>query len=285
MALGFWHILDRASCSHAPSGRVACVLHKACITARSYGPTTKVCSALSSRTGNQAEYRRLSVCLGSQKSIPAAVLFYLREFDVVGLLLISLGFCLFLLPFNIYSLQPNGWQSPLVISTIVIGPVLIGAFVFWEVRFASPRFLPLQFLSNRTLLGACMTSAALFFSYTCWVSYFASFVMVVNDVTLQSATYISNIYGFGGTFFQLFLGWFLRKVCRFRAITLYFAIPLHMLGLGLMIHFRQPGQHIGYIVMCQVLISLAGCIVTLNTTIAAMACKWPYSYHMAINCC
>ena len=45
-----------------------------------------------------------------------SIKYYLIEFDVAGLLLICAGLALFLLPFSLYSYQPNGWQSPMVID-------------------------------------------------------------------------------------------------------------------------------------------------------------------------
>lgn len=44
-----------------------------------------------------------------------------------------------------------------------------------------------------------------------------------------------------------------------------------MLGAGLMIHFRQPDQYVGYIVMCQIFIAFAGGAIVITEQIAAMA--------------
>ncbi|KAL2402603.1 MFS siderochrome iron transporter 1 [Exophiala dermatitidis] len=60
------------------------------------------------------------------------VMYYAREFDVIGLLLISAGMALFLLSFSLYSYQRATWQSALIICFIVIGGLLIIAFAPWE---------------------------------------------------------------------------------------------------------------------------------------------------------
>ncbi|KAF8310307.1 MFS general substrate transporter [Clavulina sp. PMI_390] len=168
-------------------------------------------------------------------------------------------------------MQKEGWGSPLIISLLVIGVALIVIFVIWEKSFAPITCIPYPILRDPTVVGACILSAVLFFSYYCWASYFASFLMVVNNLSVQDATYVSNVYGVGGTFFSLVVGWFLHRTGRFKAVTLWFAIPLHCLGLGLMIHFRQPDQNIGYIVMCQLFVACAGGIIEITGGIAVMA--------------
>ncbi|KAJ4228200.1 hypothetical protein NW759_004280 [Fusarium solani] len=53
---------------------------------------------------------------------------YAREFDAVGLLLITAGIALFLLPFNIYSYQKEQWKAPIIICFFIFGGLLIIAF-------------------------------------------------------------------------------------------------------------------------------------------------------------
>ena len=48
-------------------------------------------------------------------------------------------------------------------------------------------------------------------------------------------------------------------------------MPLTILGVGLMIVFRQPGVNFGYIVMCQIFIALAGVALVTCEQMAAMA--------------
>lgn len=46
---------------------------------------------------------------------------YAVEFDLVGLLLISAGLALFLLPFSLYQRQANGWRSAMIFCMIIFG--------------------------------------------------------------------------------------------------------------------------------------------------------------------
>lgn len=194
---------------------------------------------------------------------------YLREFDVIGLLLFSSGASLFLLSFNLYLLQSAGWRSPLIIAFIVVGALLIVVAVLWEIYAAPVTFIPYQLFGNRTVAGSAIVSTILFFSYYLWASYFSSFLLVVNNLNVQKATYVTN--GFGGAVFNIAIGWYISRVGRFKALTLFFAIPLCILGLGLMVYFRRANQHIGYIVMCQIFICCGSTIATQTTTLATMS--------------
>ncbi|MCJ1283550.1 hypothetical protein MMC26_002880 [Xylographa opegraphella] len=196
---------------------------------------------------------------------------YCREFDAVGLLLLSAGLALFLLPFNIYTMQEQGWRAPLIICLLVFGIMLIIMFILWERFFAPVTFIPYTLLLDRTVLGACVLSATLFISYYCWASLFSSFLMVVNNLSITEASYVSNIYSVGNTLWALVVGWLIRQTGRYKPVCLWFAIPLHIFGIGLMINFRQPDSNIGYIVMCQIFVSFAGGTIIICDQIAVMA--------------
>lgn len=183
---------------------------------------------------------------------------YFVEFDAFGVLLLSGGLALFLLPFSITSYQANGWRSSMIICMIVFGGLLIIAFGLYE-RFLSPKcFLPFHLLTDRTVLGACCLAAILFVSFFIWNSFFTSFLQVVQNLSITHAGYIESIYSVGACFWWLVVGVAIRYTGRFKWVALYFGVPLHILAVGLLIHFRQPNANIGYIIMCQIFLAFAG---------------------------
>lgn len=198
-------------------------------------------------------------------------LYYCREFDAVGLLLLTAGLALFLLPFNLYTLQPLGWQSPLIICLLVFGLVLIIVFALWEKFFAPVTFIPFSLLLDRNMVGACVLGTVLFISYYCWTSFFSSFLQVVNNLSVTEASYVVQIYGLGSSISAIATGLAIRYTGRFKAITLYVAIPTYTLFMGLMVYFRQPYMNIGYIIMCQIFISIAAGGIIITPQIAAMS--------------
>ncbi|KAI5292213.1 hypothetical protein KEM55_008000, partial [Ascosphaera atra] len=58
---------------------------------------------------------------------------------------------------------------------------------------------------------------------------------------------------------------------RVKWAPVYFGIPLSALGTGLMIHFRKPGENIGYLAMCQIFIAFGGGACVTAEQVAVMA--------------
>lgn len=82
---------------------------------------------------------------------------------------------------------------------------------------------------------------------------------------------MGNVYSIGSCFWALVVGAAIRYTGRFKWVALYFGLPITILGVALMIHFRQPNQDIGYIILCQVFIALGGGALVICEQIAAMA--------------
>ncbi|KAF2801820.1 siderophore iron transporter mirB [Mytilinidion resinicola] len=200
-----------------------------------------------------------------------SVKYYFIQFDAIGLLLITGGLALFLLPFSLYSYQKEGWRSALVICMIIFGGLLIIAFALYEKFLAPVKFMPFELMMDRTVLGACLLSGTIFVSFYVWDSYFSSFLQVVNNLTVTEASYVVNIYSIGSCFFALIVGVVIRWTGKFKWLALYFGVPLTILGVALMIAFRQPNVNIGYIVMCQIFIAFAGGTLVICEQIAVMA--------------
>lgn len=196
---------------------------------------------------------------------------YVREFDAPGLLLLTVGLAFILLPINIYRLQPDGWGSPLIITMIVLGVVAIIAFVIWEKYLTPVTFIPYELILDRTIFGACVLAGILLISIYCWSSYFISWLQVALGLDIRNASYIAQIYGLGAVFWCIVMGFFIRYTGRYKAPTLYFAVPGSILGLSLMIYFRQPNVHVGWIIMCQIIMCFTGGTIFVCVPVAIMA--------------
>ncbi|GLA30902.1 siderophore iron transporter mirB [Aspergillus phoenicis ATCC 13157] len=198
------------------------------------------------------------------------VWFYFIEFDIVGVLLFSTGLCVFFLPFDISSYAPDGWASGYIIAMIVVGVVMLVIFCLYEWFIAPVPLFKFGFLFNRTVIGACLLDATYQLSYYCWDNYFTSFLQVVNDLTVAEAGYVSDTFDVVSGVLLLFVGWLISKTGRFKWL-LYISVPLYIFAQGLMIYFRRPNQSVGYLVMCQIFISIGGSIFIIIEQLAILA--------------
>ncbi|KAK2745570.1 hypothetical protein FQN57_003695 [Myotisia sp. PD_48] len=194
-----------------------------------------------------------------------SIVHYAKEFDLVGMILAVAAFSLILLPLNLVTYQQSQWKSPVILAMLAIGVSCVPAFVVWEKFGARNCFIPFRVLSDKMVVGACLLTATL-----CWDVYFLSYLQVVQGQSIRNAGYIANIFSLGGCIWAIVIGGYIRVTGRFKTVAIL-AIPLQMLGVGLMIHFRQPGSSIGHVIMCQVLIAISGGTLVICEQLAIMA--------------
>lgn len=186
------------------------------------------------------------------------------------MILLAGGLTIFLLPFTLATSSPNGWSSDYIIAMIVVGFVLLISFGLYEVYLSPVPFLKHEFLTDRTVLGACLFDATYMISYYCWNSYFTSFLQVVCDLGVAEAGYVNSTFEVVSGVLLFFVGYLVRRTGRYKWLF-YIGVPLYTLGLGLMIYFRRPNVHIGYIVMCEIFISMGGSVFILLFQVAVLA--------------
>ena len=164
---------------------------------------------------------------------------------------------------------------------LVVGVVLLIAFGVHERFFTRKSFIPFRYLTDRTVLGSCLLAATSFISFYCWDLYFSSYLQVVHDLSIADAGYVGNIYNIGASFFAVVVGLLVRITGRFKWLALC-AVPLQILGTGLMIYFRQPQWGIGYVIMCQIFIAFAGGTLEICQQMAIMAAVGPENVAVAL---
>lgn len=153
---------------------------------------------------------------------------------------------------------------------LVVGFVLLFVFIIWETFVAPKPLFSLGFLYNRTVIGACLLDATYQLCYYCWNGYFTSFLQVVNDLTVAEAGYVGNTFDVVSGVLLLIVGVLIRKTGRFKWL-LWIAVPLYIFAQGLMIYFRRPSQSVGYLVMCQIFISIGGSAFIIVEQLAILA--------------
>jgi hypothetical protein len=217
-------------------------------------------------------------------SFPQKVMFYAKEFDVIGLLILATGLSLFLLAFNIYSYQVNQWKSPLIICFLVFGLLLIICFGLWEKYFAPVTFIPWPLLKNRTVIFTYTMACTLYIGWYTWNSYFYSLMIVNYNQPVLYATYLNNVYTMGSCFICLVYGVALLYYGKLKWYSLFWGVPLTMLGVGLMLAFRQADVNIGYIVMCLIFIAFGGGVLVTSEQTTLMAVSKQQDFPALLAC-
>lgn len=207
----------------------------------------------------------------TNRTLMQKVIFYLTEFDVVGVLLLATGLSLLLLGVTLWFFQSQQWRSPMIICFIIFGGLLVIAFVLYE-RFLAPvTFMPWSLICNRTVFFTCIMAASTFTGFFIWNAFFLSMLVAVWHQSVTNATYITNITLVGTSFGSILVGLALMAGARLKYLALCLGMPLVLLGTGLLYHFNEPSSKIGYIVMTQIFMSLGSGVVVLSEQLTVMA--------------
>lgn len=187
-----------------------------------------------------------------------SVVFYIKEFDVVGLLILATGLSLLLLALSIYSYQEDGWKSPLIICFLIFGPLLVIGFGLYEMYLAPVTFLSYELMTNPTVVWTNIMAATLYVSQFICSAYVYSMLIVVFHQSITKATYINSIYGVGSSFWTIILGVMLRYYGRIKVYTIALGIPFFILGQGMMTAFKPGFTPVALMIVCKILIAFGG---------------------------
>ena len=221
---------------------------------------------------NKRKAKKLGVLtepVGSGRSALESFKYYIVEFDIMGVFLVSAGLALLLLPFSLAASAPEGWRTGYIIAMLVLGVILLLAFGVTQ-RIVPKPFMPYRLLVSRTVMGACLIDFTWQIAYYCWAGYYSSYLQVVYDLSVSEAGYITAIYDVVSGVWLLPVGYLIRRTGRFKWL-LVVGMPLYAIGEGLMIRFRAPGYSIGWQVFCQILIAFGGSMFTIGEQVAVLA--------------
>ncbi|KAJ3464739.1 hypothetical protein MRS44_009525 [Fusarium solani] len=218
----------------------------------------------------RAEEKGYYVKEKSNRTVWESIKYWVIELDLAGMIIIVAGFSLLLLPFSLAGYQEHKWKEPSVIAMLVIGCLCIIAFPFFEKYIAPKSFIPFELFKNRTVLAACLLGGNMWISFYCYKLQFSSYLQVVYNLSVSKAGYITNIYNIVSCGWGVPVGILMRLTDRYKWLAMAM-LPLQILMTGLMIKFRMPDTHVGYVIMCEVLGSVAGGTFVMIEQIAVMA--------------
>ncbi|KXG46759.1 Major facilitator superfamily domain, general substrate transporter [Penicillium griseofulvum] len=221
---------------------------------------------------NQRKAKKMGLLAPSRGPLTlSTVKQYCIDVDLIGIILLAGGMALFLLPFSLWSYQKDLWRSAMIICMIIFGGILLIVFAIYERFWAPVTFIPFNLLMDRTVFFGGLMFIFEFMNSMIWGSYFSSMLQVVWGLDVTEASYVSAIYRVGSCLFCLLVGFLIRWTGRFKWLAVYFSFPLMILGVGLMIKFRQPDAGIGYICMTQIFVAFAGGTTVICGELAMMA--------------
>jgi len=226
----------------------------------------------------RAKKMGLSVPHTTLKGGPVKVLGNLwRDLDVGGILLLTAGFSLILIPCTIANTTGGGWDNPDMIALVTVGAICLVIFPFWEMasKFSKQHGLtglkatilnnlspfplvPLYLFKSRTFSAGCILAFFYFMAFYLSVQpYFYSYLLVVRGLEIQPSSYILNIFNQSATVSSIIVSLLIKFTNRYKWFVVI-GTGLYMLGMGLMMHYRTEEAPLSAIIGTQILIGFGG---------------------------
>lgn len=158
------------------------------------------------------------------------------ELDVIGILLLTAGLAMTLIPLTLAGGLSTRWEDAGILTPLIIGFLMFPIFVLWEVKTATP-MLPFHLLKDRTV-WACLGISCMFpFAFMVHGNYLFTLLLVSYNFTVEGATRVASLYSFCATVVGSLLGIVVIKVRRLKEFILA-GILLWFVGGGLIYHYR-----------------------------------------------
>ncbi|CAK7272820.1 hypothetical protein SEPCBS119000_005323 [Sporothrix epigloea] len=210
-----------------------------------------------------------------ERTFMQSIWHYVVEFDFIGAFLMGASFLAMMLPFTLHGNINTPYSSPKFIVPLIIGVLLFPVFVLWECYGLPSKtgkyYIRWELLKNRTIFGACMLGGIAFFNSFAWGSYFYFYIMVVYNYSATRTAYATLANGFVATAVQIVLGLWIRRSKHFKAVCLWFGVPVSIIGAAMLVKFRSSDYSIGLNILAQVFIGLGWGTLLLGYELAAYA--------------
>ncbi|PQE14923.1 siderophore iron transporter mirC protein [Rutstroemia sp. NJR-2017a WRK4] len=195
------------------------------------------------------------------------------DLDVGGMILLSAAFALILIPLTIASKAAGGWTSPNIIVMIVLGVVCLLLFPFWESmkKVAPHPLIPLGLLRSRTFCAGCGIGFFYFMAYYLSVQpYFYSYLLVVQGLSVPAAGHVTQTFSFTSTISSIATSLLIKYTKRYKIFITVGAL-IYLMGIGLMIRYRQENSSIASIVGTQIAVGIGGGMLNVPAQLAVQA--------------
>ncbi|KAK7460674.1 hypothetical protein VKT23_009389 [Stygiomarasmius scandens] len=159
--------------------------------------------------------------------------------DLGGVILLSGGFAMLLLPISLAATTPSRWQTPYLDALMGLGIAFLTALLPYEHWVAKHPILPLRYLKNATIVLSCLLGAldSLGFSTTHTYVRDATFLVYTNGV-------VQCLVGIAA-------GWIMYKTRRYKYLNLV-GVIIRVVGYGAMMRLRGQNNSTAelFIVQC-----------------------------------
>ncbi|KAI9889549.1 MAG: hypothetical protein M1814_005243 [Vezdaea aestivalis] len=182
------------------------------------------------------------------------------ELDIFGILLLSAGLALVLLPLTLAATAKGRWKNGSIIAMLVVGCVSLVAFPLWDTnkKVAPHPLLTLRLFRNRTVVAGCALAFFYFMAFYLSVQpYFYSYLQVVQHQSVVTAGHVTQVFSFTATVSSIVVSLLIKYTRHYKYFVLAGSL-IYILGIGLMIRYRTADATVAQDVGVQIAVGIGG---------------------------
>ncbi|KAG0345270.1 hypothetical protein BG004_003824 [Podila humilis] len=191
----------------------------------------------------------------------------LREFDMVGALLLTAAMSLILLPLILANSYEGNWRNGSIIGMLCAGLVSLILLVVWESKFTDRPIMPMRIWGNRTAFACLVITLVFSIMSSVNYQYLALYLVVSRDITFGQAFLLERGWPVVGTIAEVVAGLLMKKFNSCRPFV-WIGIAINVIGVGLMIPARLPTSSDAFVVISQAIAGGGYGIAVIATSVA-----------------
>ncbi|KAJ5547927.1 hypothetical protein N7513_005161 [Penicillium frequentans] len=177
----------------------------------------------------------------------------IKKLDLIGLILFAAGLSLLLVPITLAARTANTWKAGHIIAMIVIGCVCLIAFVVWEIMWAPWPMMSMRLLKSRTVIFGIAASLIDYTALYLLQDYIVTYELVAAQLSTKAATNIAILIPFAAVPGQFASAFLVKYTKRYKWVTVS-GYALNLLGLGLSYKYINGHDHLGALVVSQLIL-------------------------------
>ncbi|KAJ5784825.1 uncharacterized protein N7503_010037 [Penicillium pulvis] len=177
----------------------------------------------------------------------------IKKLDLIGLILFAAGLSLLLVPITLAARTANTWKAGHIIAMIVIGCVCLIAFVVWEIMWAPWPMMSMRLLKSRTVIFGIAASLIDYTALYLLQDYIVTYELVAAQLSTKAATNIAILVPFAAVPGQFASAFLVKYTKRYKWVTVS-GYALNLLGLGLSYKYINGHDHLGALVVSQLIL-------------------------------
>lgn len=196
---------------------------------------------------------------------------FCSEVDLGGLIIVTMGFALILLPLNLTTTDSSRWNTSWIGGLIGVGVILLVMLPFYEHFVAKNPVIPPHYFTDRTIAMAMFITITDQIGYAVTQRYMLSWSTVAKGLSTSDTTLYTFIYTLSQSLSSILVGWLVGKTRRYKWMVVLGAV-VRLAGYGMLVSLPGPqSKNVGEIFGLQALLGVGGGMLAATVVVPAQA--------------